>query len=111
MISSVSNFFSDAFSKGDYTKYVFGHSRLVTNGSQLDDTNNQPIIKDGIVSVHNGIITNVDDLWKENQKLSRSYDIDTDIDGNSMDKIHGVRVNDTIIVATTAAVLKCLVVA
>ncbi|MBK6369147.1 MAG: hypothetical protein IPF64_04775 [Flavobacteriales bacterium] len=42
---------------------VIAHSRLVTNGSQENNFNNQPCIKDGIVMVHNGIVTNVDELW------------------------------------------------
>src|ERR1051326_1061400 len=33
---------------GGGTFAVIGHSRLVTNGSQLNDENNQPVIKDGI---------------------------------------------------------------
>jgi hypothetical protein len=66
-------------------------------------------------------------VWSEQGRLHLSYkgtvqtkaggtvvsggiiDIDTDIDGNSMDKIHGIRVNDTVIVAGTAGVVKCLV--
>ena len=66
-------------------------------------------------------------VWSEQGRLHLSYkgtvqtkaggtvvsggiiDIDTDIDGNSMDKIHGVRVNDLVIVAGTAGVVKCLV--
>ena len=66
-------------------------------------------------------------VWSEQSRLHLSYkgtvqtkaggtvvsggiiDIDTDIDGNSMDKIHGVRVNDLVIVAGSAGVVKCLV--
>ena len=66
-------------------------------------------------------------VWSEQGRLHLSYkgtvqtkaggtvvsggiiDLDTDIDGNSMDKIHGVRVNDTVIVAGSAGVVKCLV--
>ena len=33
---------------------AFGHSRLVTNGSQLDNQNNQPVVKNGIITIHNG---------------------------------------------------------
>ena len=66
-------------------------------------------------------------VWSEQSRLHLSYkgtvqtkaggtvvlggiiDIDTDIDGNSMDKIHGIRVNDLVIVAGSAGVVKCLV--
>ncbi|MFH0734347.1 MAG: glucosamine 6-phosphate synthetase [bacterium] len=57
----------------------FGHARLVTNGSQLEDDNNQPVLVDGIVGIHNGIIVNVDDLWKKHFDLKRKYEIDTEI--------------------------------
>lgn len=58
---------------------VMGHARLVTNGTQLEDVNNQPAIKDGIVGIHNGIIVNVDELWDSNSDLKRLYDIDTEV--------------------------------
>jgi len=75
---------------------VFGHSRLVTNGSQLDDNNNQPIIKDGVIAIHNGIIVNEQSLWDKHPELVREYKIDTEIylslvrhflkEGNSIQK-------------------------
>jgi len=58
---------------------VFGHARLVTNGSQLHEVNNQPVIKEGILIIHNGIIVNVDELWEKNPELKREYAIDTEI--------------------------------
>lgn len=58
---------------------AFGHARLVTNGSQLQEVNNQPVLKDGIILIHNGIIVNVDELWKEHKDLKRDYLIDTEI--------------------------------
>src|SRR5687768_15264209 len=35
-----------------------GHCRLVTNGTQILERNNQPVMLDTIVGVHNGIVTN-----------------------------------------------------
>ena len=58
---------------------AIGHSRLVTNGSQLDDENNQPIVKDGLVGVHNGIIVNDAALWNANPDLQRHCNIDTEV--------------------------------
>ena len=58
---------------------VMGHSRLVTNGSQLRDVNNQPVIKDGVIGIHNGIIVNDRDLFSRHADLRRSYDIDTEV--------------------------------
>lgn len=42
------------------TQLVLGHSRLVTNGT--DD--NQPVYRDGVIAIHNGIIVNTEKLWK-----------------------------------------------
>lgn len=58
---------------------IIAHARLVTNGSQNNNNNNQPVIKNGSVLVHNGIITNVDDLWKLNTDLKREFEVDTEI--------------------------------
>ena len=58
---------------------VMGHSRLVTNGSQLNDANNQPVVKDGIIGIHNGIIVNDDKLWLSHPEMQRSYEIDTEV--------------------------------
>ena len=41
---------------------VLGHCRLVTNGSQALEVNNQPVLHDRLVGVHNGIVTNADGL-------------------------------------------------
>jgi glucosamine 6-phosphate synthetase-like amidotransferase/phosphosugar isomerase protein len=52
----------------------------VTNGTQEHNTNNQPVIKDGVVMVHNGIVCNVDALWdKHRQEIERSYEVDTEV--------------------------------
>ena len=61
------------------TFQAIGHARLVTNGSQLKEENNQPVVKDGIIIIHNGIVVNVDKLWETKSQLTRKYDIDTEI--------------------------------
>lgn len=73
--------FQDALEsqKGSNGFAAFGHARLVTNGSQLQEVNNQPVVKDDILCIHNGIITNVDEIWKENPILKREFLIDTEI--------------------------------
>lgn len=58
---------------------VFGHARLVTNGSQLKTENNQPVIKDGNFLIHNGIIVNADALWEKHPELDRKFKIDSEI--------------------------------
>jgi glucosamine--fructose-6-phosphate aminotransferase (isomerizing) len=68
-----------ALVKQGYPFAAIGHARLVTNGSQLHNINNQPVIKDGIVGIHNGIIVNTDNLWAEEPGLKREFEIDTEI--------------------------------
>jgi len=58
---------------------LIGHARLTTNGFQGINSNNQPVIKAGLVGIHNGIITNVDDLWRRFSNLRREFDVDTEV--------------------------------
>jgi glutamine---fructose-6-phosphate transaminase (isomerizing) len=58
---------------------AMGHSRLVTNGTQLNDVNNQPVVKDGVIGIHNGIIVNEEDLWSRHPDIKREHEIDTEI--------------------------------
>ncbi len=58
---------------------MFGHSRLVTNGSQNVHANNQPVVSGGIVGVHNGIIVNDDALWRTSNALVREAQVDTEV--------------------------------
>lgn len=54
--------------------FIMGHSRLITNG--LAD--NQPIYRDSVCVIHNGIVVNHDRLWPQVGK-TRAQDIDTEI--------------------------------
>jgi glutamine---fructose-6-phosphate transaminase (isomerizing) len=56
------------------SKIVLGHSRLVTNG--LDD--NQPVVKDNICVIHNGIIVNEEEIWLK-LKTKRELKIDSEV--------------------------------
>lgn len=58
---------------------LIGHSRLVTNGTQKKDQNNQPVIMEDFVCVHNGIIVNCEALWKKFSNFNRESDVDTEI--------------------------------
>jgi glucosamine--fructose-6-phosphate aminotransferase (isomerizing) len=51
----------------------------VTNGSNQIHANNQPIMSHDMVAVHNGIVTNVDGLWRENADLERKTQLDTEV--------------------------------
>jgi asparagine synthetase B (glutamine-hydrolysing) len=70
---------SNSLKSQNSVNYIFGHARLVTNGSQLNDDNNQPVIKDGIICVHNGIVVNYAELWDQHPNLKREFEIDTEI--------------------------------
>ena len=56
------------------TNIVMRHSRLVTKG--IDD--NQPVVRDGIITLHNGIVVNADELWSATNEV-RKQSIDTEI--------------------------------
>ncbi|HLL25413.1 MAG TPA: hypothetical protein VK427_24925 [Kofleriaceae bacterium] len=58
---------------------TIGHSRLVTNGSQVEHANNQPVAIDGVVGVHNGIIVNEAALYAAHPELSRTGEVDTEV--------------------------------
>ena len=53
---------------------AMGHSRLITNGL-LD---NQPVTRDGLFVIHNGIIVNDNELWNE-LETKRKFKIDSEI--------------------------------
>jgi len=73
----VGSFFDRSVSR-DYLAAI-GHARLVTNGLQGIDKNNQPIHRDDLVIVHNGIVVNVDELWRENEDLHPTADVDSEV--------------------------------
>jgi hypothetical protein len=54
--------------------FVMGHSRLVTNGM----ADNQPIVRDGVCVIHNGIVVNDESLWKQLRK-PRELEVDTEV--------------------------------
>jgi predicted glutamine amidotransferase len=51
-------------SEGDAPISAIGHARLATNGWQDKISNNQPVSRDGIVLIHNGIVVNDQELWR-----------------------------------------------
>jgi hypothetical protein len=58
---------------------ILGHSRLQTNGLSGINSNNQPVVKNGAVGIHNGIIVNDDKLWGMFPGLERKYTVDTEV--------------------------------
>ena len=55
------------------TDIMMGHSRLITNG--LND--NQPVIRDDVIAIHNGIVVNTDKVWND-LDIPRTLQIDTE---------------------------------
>lgn len=53
---------------------VMGHSRLITNGFG----DNQPVLRDGICVLHNGIIVNHEEIWDQIGE-QRRQEIDTEV--------------------------------
>ena len=90
--------FSKQKSKTVSSVAVIGHSRLVTNGLQGIDLNNQPFVRDNIIGVHNGIVVNDDELWCQHSELKRYADVDTEIILALIDfyKSHGVSVVEAV---------------
>lgn len=58
---------------------AIGHARLVTNGLQAIDNNNQPILTDNVVLVHNGIIVNDKDLWQKVDTTAPQTEVDSEV--------------------------------
>jgi len=58
---------------------IIGHSRLVTDGSRYDQGNNQPVLAGDCVGIHNGIIVNNEEIWKEQSDLQRQYQVDSEV--------------------------------
>ena len=52
---------------------VMGHSRLITNGVH----DNQPVCRDGMFVIHNGIIINEAEIWNDLQ-VERRFQIDSE---------------------------------
>ena len=77
----VKNSLDNVFARenNDKLKLAFGHARLVTNGTQLEKENNQPVTKEDIICIHNGIVVNVDGLWEHHSSLVRENEIDTEV--------------------------------
>lgn len=67
--------------KPNSTKVVLGHSRLITNS--LND--NQPVIRNDILVIHNGIILNDEAIWNE-LNLTAQSDLDTEVIAGIVEK-------------------------
>lgn len=76
---------------------ILAHSRLVTNGTGALNINNQPVYRNGISVVHNGIITNDEKLWaalNDNPKSNLDTEVLAVMIASQLDK--GVGIIDAI---------------
>jgi len=58
---------------------AIGHSRLVTNGYEHDNRNNQPVVVGTAIAVHNGIIVNYRDIWAAHPELRPQTELDSEV--------------------------------
>ena len=65
---------------------ILGHSRLCTNGDRSNVFNNQPVLEKEIVVIHNGIICNYENIWKEHLKQVPKSELDTFVIPEFLDK-------------------------
>lgn len=73
---------------------VIGHSRLVTNGTQGMEENNQPVSSTHCVGVHNGIVVNDAELWAKHPGMHRKSQVDTEIIYQLIDKYYSEQGDD-----------------
>lgn len=60
-------------------RMIMGHARMVTNGDRNNIQNNQPVVRNDLVCIHNGIIVNDLELWEKNPDLVRNAEVDTEV--------------------------------
>ncbi len=73
--STISHFFEN----NNSFRCAIGHSRLVTNGYEQFNQNNQPVIKNNLAGVHNGIIVNESEIWEQFNDEKRLTDLDSEL--------------------------------
>lgn len=64
---------------GDKRILMLGHARLDTQGSKWDNNNNSPLDYLGVYGIHNGIVVNAEDLWKQHADLKRYRQVDSEV--------------------------------
>lgn len=67
---------------------LVGHSRLVTNGTQGMEENNQPVFSEHCVGVHNGIVVNDLALYQSNPSIHRHSQVDSEVIYRLIDKFY-----------------------
>lgn len=75
---------------------IIGHSRLATNGSQGIEENNQPVLSNHSVGVHNGIIVNDKYLWSKHKDINAKTLLDSEVIYRLIDKYNHTQKNSLI---------------
>jgi hypothetical protein len=88
----------------DQALAFIGHSRLVTNGRASRGENNQPVTKDEIVLIHNGIVVNDLEL-RERHNYPITGDLDTETLANLLVE-NGISTEPVTAVSRTFSELK-----
>lgn len=87
---------------------VLGHSRLITNG--LAD--NQPVVREDVFVLHNGIIVNDNEIWKD-LAVERKFQIDSEVlVGITLEHLkNGKSINDLadVIMSKCVGVVSCAI--
>jgi len=60
-------------------QFMIGHVRARTKGSELFNVNNHPIISGKVIGVHNGVISNDEDIFKVEKDLNRRGEVDSEV--------------------------------
>lgn len=69
-----------SFNTPDTPLSILGHCRLKTKGTEINNKNNHPIIYNKVVGIHNGCISNDDELFTiYGGKLTRNGEVDSEI--------------------------------
>tara|TARA_B100001750_G_scaffold247523_1_gene273594 strand:+ start:3328 stop:4281 length:954 start_codon:yes stop_codon:yes gene_type:complete len=71
------NRLSQFMGDGTTTHYVLLHTRFTTQGSTENNDNNHPVVRDGIVVTHNGVLSNDREVF-EALGVSPTADVDTE---------------------------------
>ena len=72
---------------------LIGHSRIATNGTPADNDNNQPVAYGKTFVIHNGIVLNVDQLWKKHTDIKRNLLVDTELIAALYDSYRNKKLN------------------
>jgi glucosamine--fructose-6-phosphate aminotransferase (isomerizing) len=72
------SFALDEYVDGD-NFVVLGHTRMATHGSIELDDNNQPILSNRSIVLHNGIVVNCEEIFQDKPGLTREFDVDTEV--------------------------------